>query len=275
MPKVELIYDEDCPNIEAAREQLRRAFREVGQPAHWQEWDRKDPSGPAHVRQFGSPAILVDGRDVAGASPSDGADYCRVYHSEQVAYQGVPPVEAIASALRNGATNSGVGGWRSWLAVLPAIGVAMLPKLACPACWPVYAGLLSSVGLGFLINTTYLLQLTVAFLVVAVGALAFRARKRHGFGPFVLGLVAAAVVIIGKFLFESDPAMYGGIALLVGASVWNTWPKHKRASSCPACAEAEQSTTSTILRWRFSKWLTNEKSKSSVPDVRHAMRRSS
>jgi hypothetical protein len=33
--------------------------------------------------------------------------------------------------------------------------------------------------------------------------------------------------------------MYGGIALLVGASVWNTWPKRMANTSCPACAEAE------------------------------------
>jgi mercuric ion transport protein len=151
MPKVEFIYDRDCPNVDSAREQLRRAFRAVGQPAHWLEWDRADPDSPAYVRRFGSPTILVDGQDVAGASPSHGADCCRVYQSTQGGFQGVPPLEAIASTLRNGAAEGGAArGWQSWLIVLPAIGVAMLPKLACPACWPAYAGLLSSVGLGFL-----------------------------------------------------------------------------------------------------------------------------
>jgi hypothetical protein len=29
------------------------------------------------------------------------------------------------------------------LALLPAILLALLPKLACPACWPAYVGLLS------------------------------------------------------------------------------------------------------------------------------------
>lgn len=239
MPDVKLIYDADCPNVEAAREQLRQAFREAGRPAGWQEWDRGDPSSPAHVRQFGSQTILVDGRDVAGAAPSDGADCCRVYHSKQDGIQVVPSLETITSALRNGAANSGASnGWRSWLAVIPAVGVAMLPKLACPACWPAYAGLLSSVGLGFLIQTTYLFPLMVAFLVVAVGALGLRSRSRHGLGPFVVGLISAIVVIFGKFLFDSNPAMYGGIALLIGASVWNAWPKGKKSPPCPACAEA-------------------------------------
>ena len=111
---------------------------------------------------------------------------------------------------------------------MPGIAFAFLPKLACPACWPAYAGLLSSVGLGFLLDTTYLFPLTAAFLVLAVGALAFRARTRRGYGPFRVGLAAAAVVLVGKFIFESDAAMYGGIGLLVAASVWNAWPKGER-----------------------------------------------
>jgi hypothetical protein len=238
MSKVELIYDAACPNVEAARQQLRRAFQELGQPPAWQEWDRGAPSSPAHARQYGSPTILVDGKDVSGASPSDGADSCRVYRSKHDGLQRVPPIEAIVSAMRNSAGSKGVGSLRSWLAVMPAVGVAMLPKLACPACWPAYAGLLSSIGLGFLTKTAYLLPLTVAFLIVAVEAIGFRARNRHGFGPFLIGLAAALVVVVGKFQFESDPAMYTGIALLIAASVWNTWPKRNKAVSCPACAQA-------------------------------------
>lgn len=239
MPSVELIYDADCPNVEAARRQLRAAFQALGLTPAWQEWQRGSPSSPAHVRQYGSPTVLVGGRDVTGVSPSGGADSCRVYHSERDGLQGMSPIEAITSALRNGAADNGAGNLRSWLAVIPAVGVAMLPKLACPACWPAYAGLLSTIGLGFLIQTAYLLPLTVAFLMVAVGALGFRARNRHGFGPFVIGLVAALLVVVGKFHFESDPAMYGGIALLIGASVWNTWPRREKTASCPACTGEE------------------------------------
>ena len=94
MPKVELIYDRDCPNVEAARQQLRRAFEQLGQSVQWDEWDRGDPSSPDHARHYGSPTILVDGKDVFGASPLEGADCCRVYHSQNDGFGGVPPVEA-------------------------------------------------------------------------------------------------------------------------------------------------------------------------------------
>jgi hypothetical protein len=121
------------------------------------------------------------------------------------------------------------------LMTIPGVGVSLLPKLACPLCWPAYAGLLSSVGLGFLISTRYLLPVTAAFLVVAVGALAFRANRRHGYGPFVLGLFAAVGVLLGKFWWESNRAMYAAVAVLVIASVWNAWPHRAAVPDC--CAE--------------------------------------
>jgi mercuric ion transport protein len=125
--------------------------------------------------------------------------------------------------------------WKQSLVALPGVGVSLLPKLACPLCWPAYAGLLSSVGLGFLISTKYLLPLTIAFLVIALGALAFRGKNRRGYGPFVLGLIAAIGVLVGKFDWDSNPALYGAVALLVVASLWNAWPRRVTSASC--CTE--------------------------------------
>jgi len=122
------------------------------------------------------------------------------------------------------------------LLALPSVGLSMLPKLACPACWPAYAGLLSSVGLGFLVSTAYLLPLTAAFLFLAVAALAFRANKRRGYGPLVLGLVAGSAVLLGKFAWESKLTTYSALGLLVVASLWNAWPlRDSEAATCPEC----------------------------------------
>src|SRR5438094_8456163 len=97
---------------------------------------------------------------------------------------------------------------RQSVLAFPGIGVALLPKLACPLCWPAYAGVLSSIGLGFLISAKYLFPVTCVFLLLAMGALAFRATGRHGYGPLFLGLAAAAGVLLGKFEWESSPAVY-------------------------------------------------------------------
>ena len=138
-------------------------------------------------------------------------------------------------------TSQKATGWRSSLAAVPGIGAALLPVGLCPACWPAYAGLLGSLGLGFLFEKTYLLPLTAFFLLVAVGALAYKARARRGYGPFFLGLLASAIIVTGKFLLETQPLVYAGVGILIAASFWNAWPKKKRGTmqgTCPACVPA-------------------------------------
>jgi len=128
--------------------------------------------------------------------------------------------------------------WKQGILALPGVGVSLLPKLACPMCWPAYAGLLSSVGLGFLVSTVYLLPVTAGLLVIALGAMAFRASKRHGHGPFLLGLFGSAGVLLGKFVWNSNAAMYGGaVGLLVVDSLWNVWPRANSVAICPGCHE--------------------------------------
>ena len=136
--------------------------------------------------------------------------------------------------------------WKQSILAVPGVGVSLLPKLICPACWPAYAGLLSSVGLGFLVSTAYLLPLTVAFLALALAALAFRARRRRGHGPFLLGTAAAFGILSGKFLWGTNYILYPAVALLVAASLWNSWPRHTRqAAMCPGCEPQE----SSLNRW--------------------------
>ena len=125
--------------------------------------------------------------------------------------------------------------WKQGLLAVPGIGVAMLPKLLCPLCWPLYAGIVSSIGLGFLIGTAYLLPITSAFLVLTLAVLGFRADQRRGYGPFLFGVIGSAAVLIGKFYLESNPIMYGGVGLLTIASVWNSWPRPTNTTVCPSC----------------------------------------
>ena len=119
---------------------------------------------------------------------------------------------------------------RSALAPLPGLALALVPKVTCPACWPAYASLFGSLGLGFLLRAKWLLPATAGFLLLAVAALAVGARRRRGLGPFFLGLAAAALVLGGKLGLGFDGATYAGMPLLVGASVWNSWPRRHAAS---------------------------------------------
>jgi hypothetical protein len=74
-------------------------------------------------------------------------------------------------------------------------------------------------------ETAYLLPLTAFCLVLALTALAFRANRRRGYGPFALGVLAAALLMLGKFVHDWNVSVYGAIASLIGASLWNSWPR--------------------------------------------------
>ena len=123
---VELFYDKDCPNVSQARANLRRALTEAGLPPRWTE--RELAADPSPLGVLGSPAVLVNGRDVAGADPGDAA-CCRIY---EVAggRSGAPPAELIARVLRAAQERRPS---RAVALVLPAIGAALVPGHAQPA----------------------------------------------------------------------------------------------------------------------------------------------
>lgn len=105
MAEVELVFSSDCPNVEPARAQLRRALTQAGLPTRWREWRLDAPDAPAHARGYGSPTILIDHRDVAGSNPSDCDTCCRLYPSADGAATGVPSLEQILEAIRTDAHN--------------------------------------------------------------------------------------------------------------------------------------------------------------------------
>lgn len=222
--RVELIYDADCPAAEDARQNLRETLRRLNLPLHWSEWERSSPATPESLRAFGSPTILVNGRDVAG-SEAAGAASCRIYQPRPGRFAAVPPVEMIAAALNEAGAAERVTSYcgaapAKWLGVMaiPAALAAMLPVLGCPLCWPAYAGLLASLGAGFLASTRYLLPLTIALLTVALAALGIQARRTARYAPLVLGALSAVAIMTGKFAFASAAFTYSGAALLLFAS---------------------------------------------------------
>ena len=185
------------------------------------EGGRADASVPEYVRAYGSPTILVDGKDIAGMPPGD-ASACRIYRNEQGNTRGIPDSQLILAAMQKTSENGKpAGGKMRALAMLPAVGGALLPKLTCAACWPAYTALLSALGVEFVDYTPYLLPITVAALAIALFGLGWRARARRGFGPLALGIIASAVIVIGKFALDSDTTAYIGAAALIGATVWN------------------------------------------------------
>lgn len=129
--RVELVWDRECPNVEAARTVVREALRQVGSAERWTEWRIGTDDVPVHARGFGSPTILVDGKDVTGHPGGDSDECCRVYlHSDGMA--GVPTVQEVAARLRkprppdprfNGKTG------------VVAVGAVVTALVSSACCW--------------------------------------------------------------------------------------------------------------------------------------------
>ena len=94
---IELLYDKECPNTSEARANLEQALAAVGLPPSWSERELSSADTPPQARAFGSPTVLVNGRDVAGGQPGDAAS-CRVYETAGRRSR-APAADLIARAL--------------------------------------------------------------------------------------------------------------------------------------------------------------------------------
>jgi hypothetical protein len=96
--RIELLYDRDCPNVARTRENLAAALTQVGLPQDWQELRSDQPHFPDGYRSYGSPAVLVDGRDVAGLEPDTGGSCCRLYQANGPSRERAPSVALLVRA---------------------------------------------------------------------------------------------------------------------------------------------------------------------------------
>ena len=234
--RVELIYDADCPNVAATRSLLIKAFTRTGVSARWREWERSSPECPEYARHYGSPTVLVNGRDVVSSNPIAGDAACRVYTDDKGGLSRTPPLDVLCSALLIACPERQTSGrWRTLAGSFPAVGVALLPKLTCPLCFPAYAAILGAIGVDFINYTPYLLPLTATFLVIAIAVLARQSRRTGNIAPLMLGIAAAVLVLAGKFYAESDWIANGGIVLLVAAVFFSSRANSMSDKACPAC----------------------------------------
>lgn len=79
--KIELIYDIDCPNVDLMNERLFEACNKIQEEVDYFEWDRANPESPEYVKEYGSPTVLINGKDLVKSDPA-GSKSCRVYQED-------------------------------------------------------------------------------------------------------------------------------------------------------------------------------------------------
>jgi hypothetical protein len=118
--------------------------------------------------------------------------------------------------------------WLRSLSLLPGGLLALLPAAKCPICIAAYAGVLSSLGLGFLHDDRVLSPIIAVLLTVGLVSVAWSTRGHRRPGPLAVTVLGSAAVVVGRLIWSVPVVLYGGVALLVGASLWNLWLKRPR-----------------------------------------------
>ena len=94
---VQLLYFPGCPNVEATRKVLIAALENLSLGAsEIKEVNVHDPKTVEHLRNYPSPTILINGRDIEDIDPNNAAA-CRLYDGQG----GVPREEKIEAFIKD------------------------------------------------------------------------------------------------------------------------------------------------------------------------------
>jgi mercuric ion transport protein len=217
--KIQLLTFPGCPNAGLARQRLQAAISEMGLDASICEVDVSAPRTPKRLRGWGSPTILIDGRDVGAGGPCAVGGSCRIYR-ELSAISGAPSVDVIRAGLEAARSR---GEHRGVLAALPAAVASLLPALACPACLGPFVSVLSAFGIGIAVaSDVYAFVLFGTLLIGVVGAV-LSTRVHRSPWPLLLTLFGSFAVFAGSVVVIEASLQWLGFPLIVAGAAWSLW----------------------------------------------------
>lgn len=118
--------------------------------------------------------------------------------------------------------------WLQALIAVPAAVFPVLPSFSCPVCIAAYAGILSSLGLGFVLTDRVQRPLIVLFLTIALTSVAWATSQHKKLGPLMLVLPGSLVIVIARLVWSIPWVLYVGVSCLVAGAVWNLILKRTR-----------------------------------------------
>ncbi len=125
-----------------------------------------------------------------------------------------------------------------------SILLAFAPK--CPICFLAYFGVFGVAAASASTYRIWLLPITALWLALTIGLLALGRNPRGRVGSVVLGIVAGAAVLIGRFNLENRIVVIAGLGGLIAATLWRAWARQR----IPNCDRCETTTAKHQRNWR-------------------------
>jgi|ERR1700682_6349116 len=129
---------------------------------------------------------------------------------------------------------------------------ALIAAIAAPCCFPLFAAVGATLGLGALARyESLLLHLFQAFAVASLIGLLFAFKQHQRGGPAILGLASILALAYTFYVSFLSALLYVGLFGLLAASVWNYFcsrrprPVLQSIITCPHCGQRTVETMPT------------------------------
>lgn len=230
MNRVKVIYFTACPNAQKAQDTLTKGkipFDVIVQ-------DKLEENSP--YREYSSPTILDGTSLIFGQKIGANSAACSVDKFDE---------NLILEKLRYSKKSSSGVLKKGRFGTIGTMGSGLIVGL-CPACIPAVGALLSSLGVGFLVQDSFLRPLLFIFLILAMAGLLYSyLKEHHNIWPLVFGATSGVALYLGRYVYFGgfiNPAlMYGGVVAIISVGFWNLYLRRKTAcASCTPTSHKEE-----------------------------------
>jgi hypothetical protein len=111
--------------------------------------------------------------------------------------------------------------WGTFFSGIGTLILSILACIGCPMCIPIYAGLLSLIGVELADIHEYFFPIMLIFGLMTLGFMAYQIYKHQSsWTPFKLAGAASIGIAISAFL-GYEYVLYALLAIFMGSVIWN------------------------------------------------------
>lgn len=113
---------------------------------------------------------------------------------------------------------------KRWGEIFSGTGTVLLSLLSCsvcPMCLPIYAGILSLVGVELSEISAFFFPVMIFFSVITLSFMGYQIYKHHGSWKIFSIALASGLSMISAAFLGYEYILYASVAFFIGSIFWN------------------------------------------------------